>query len=213
MFVKSIQSKSKSIYIGSGKRLFDIALSLTAILLLSPVFIVIWVVVKISSKQAGLFRHSRVGKNGSSFTLYKFRTMKNDSGIAGPSVTSLSDNRVTNVGRVLRKYKLDELPQLYNVLVGDMSLVGPRPEAKKYVDLFKEDYSYILQVTPGITDYAALEFRNEEQILDGYDDVEEAYINEVLPLKIVLYKKYIEEMSFRTDIRIIARTIIEVVKN
>ena len=211
MFVKSIENKSNSLYIGFGKRLFDIALSLTAIILLSPLFIAIWVLVKLSSDGPGFFKQTRVGKNGNTFTLYKFRTMRRGSETSGPAVTSGGDTRITAVGKVLRKYKLDELPQLYNVLKGEMSIVGPRPEAKKYVDMFEKDYSQILQILPGITDYAALEFRNEEEILAGYEDVEEAYINIVLPEKLLLYRKYLEEISLLTDIKIVLRTFLKVI--
>lgn len=212
MFVKSIEYKSKSLYIGFGKRLFDIVFSLTFLIVLSPVLVIIWILVKLSGEGPGLFKQTRMGKNGSPFILYKFRTMTNSSEAKGLSITSRDDNRITAVGKYLRKYKLDELPQLYNVLKGEMSVVGPRPESKKYVDLFENDYSYILQISPGLTDYAALEFKNEEEILAGYEDVEEAYIDEILPEKILLYRKYINDMSFQTDIRIIIRTIFGVIQ-
>ncbi len=212
MFVKSIENKANSFYIGFGKRLFDIAFSLTFLLVLSPVLVTIWILVKLSGEGPGLFKQTRIGKNGSTFILYKFRTMRYSPETDGLSITSRDDNRVTALGKYLRKYKLDELPQLYNVLKGEMSVVGPRPESKKYVDLFENDYSYILQISPGLTDYAALEFRNEEEVLAGHEDVEEAYIDVVLPKKILLYRKYINEMSFQTDLKIVIRTLLEVIR-
>jgi len=212
MFVKSIENKSNSFYIGFGKRLFDIVFSLALLIVLSPILIAIWLLVKLSGEGPGFFKQVRVGKNGCAFILYKFRTMRNDPETVGPLVTSRDDGRITVVGKYLRKYKLDELPQLYNVLIGDMSVVGPRPEAKKYVDLFENDYSYILQIYPGLTDYAALKFRNEEKILARYEDVEEAYIDVVLPEKILLYRKYINEMSFQTDLKIVIRTLFGVIR-
>jgi len=210
--VKSIENKANSFYIGFGKRLFDIAFSLTFLLVLSPVLVTIWILVKLSGEGPGLFKQTRIGKNGSTFILYKFRTMRYSPETDGLSITSRDDNRVTALGKYLRKYKLDELPQLYNVLKGEMSVVGPRPESKKYVDLFENDYSYILQISPGLTDYAALEFRNEEEVLAGHEDVEEAYIDVVLPKKILLYRKYINEMSFQTDLKIVIRTLLEVIR-
>jgi lipopolysaccharide/colanic/teichoic acid biosynthesis glycosyltransferase len=130
----------------------------------------------------------------------------------GKAVTTAKDNRVTKTGKLLRKFKLDELPQLFNVLKGDMSLVGPRPEVLKYVEQFKGDYNHILKIKPGITDYAALKYRNEEEILAKYDNTEQAYISEVLPEKIKLYKQYMEEVSFMVDIKIILNTLVRIVK-
>ena len=212
MFVQNIENRTRNFYIGFGKRAFDITLSMFLLIILSPLFIILSLLVKTDSEGPVFFTHSRIGKNGKAFKLYKFRTMKRDSEAAGPSVTSLCDTRITAQGKYLRKYKLDELPQLLNVLMGDMSIVGPRPEAEKYINEYKEDYSIILQIQPGLTDYAAIRFRNEEEILSRYKDVEEAYINEIMPDKVLLYKKYINEMSFRTDLKIVFKTLVEVIK-
>jgi lipopolysaccharide/colanic/teichoic acid biosynthesis glycosyltransferase len=125
----------------------------------------------------------------------------------GPLVTKGSDLRITKIGRFLRKSKLDELPQLFNVLKGDMSIVGPRPEVEKYAFLFKEKYKSVLSIRPGITDYATLEYRDEQEVLNQFADTEEGYIKEVLPAKIALYEKYLGEMSFATDLKIIVKTL------
>lgn len=130
----------------------------------------------------------------------------------GPLVTAGDDRRVTKIGKFLRKTKLDELPQLLNVLKGDMSIVGPRPEVEKYVKEYEDDYKHILRVKPGITDYATVEYRNEEEILKAFVNPEEGYIREILPKKIKLYRKYIAEMGFKTDLKIIINTIIKVIK-
>ena len=122
-------------------------------------------------------------------------------------VTSSGDSRITSIGRVLRRYKLDELPQLVNVITGDMSLVGPRPEVLKYIQYYKNEYNTILSIQPGITDNAAIKFRNEEELLAQYEDSEQAYIKEIMPKKIALYKKYINERSFVNDISLIFKTI------
>ena len=211
MFVKSIEDNTNSFYIGFGKRAFDLFFSLTLIIALSPVLLFLWLLVRLSDGGPGLFKQVRSGRGGRAFVLYKFRTMYDDSESKGPGVTSGTDQRVTAVGKFLRKYKLDELPQLYNVLKGEMSFVGPRPESQKFVDLFPDDYDYILQISPGITDYAALEYRDEERVLAGYDDVEQAYINVVLPKKIILYRKYIDEISLKTDLKILYKTFLKVV--
>lgn len=130
----------------------------------------------------------------------------------GPLITVGGDSRVTRVGRLLRKTKLDELPQLINVLKGDMSLVGPRPEVPKYVEMFRDEYRDILQVRPGITDYATIEFRDEEAVLKGYKNPEEGYVRDVLPRKMELYKKYLKNKGLMTDIGLVFRTLWEIVK-
>ncbi len=199
-------------YAEHGKRLFDLALAVPLLIILSPVLCVIALLIRRGSPGPVLFTQERMGRNGGTFTLYKFRTMTGNGAGSGPQVTSLGDPRITGTGEVLRRYKLDELPQLLNVIKGDMSLVGPRPEVKRYADAFREEYSSILRVSPGITDYAALEFRNEEEILAGYADAEDAYTRVILPEKITLYKKYIKEMGFMADLKILFRTMREVIK-
>lgn len=194
------------------KRLFDIFFSLMGLTVCLPLFIIIAVLIKLDSPGAVFFRHERVGKDFRLFNLYKFRTMTTDARSRGPEITAYGDSRITRTGKLLRKAKLDELPQLLNVLKGEMSLVGPRPEVIKYVELFKDEYKEILKIKPGITDYAAIEFRDEEGILKKYKDSEEGYIKEVLPAKIRLYRKYISEKGFITDLRLIILTLLRIVK-
>lgn len=189
------------------KNIFDRFCASIGLLFFAPLYLVIATAIKIDSNGPILFCHNRIGVNGKPFGLYKFRSMVQNADKCGPSITKNSDPRITTVGHILRKYKIDELPQLLNVFFGHISLVGPRPEVRKYVDLFWEDYQYVLMVKPGITDYAALEFIKEQEILDRYDDIERGYIVEILPHKIELYKKYIKNMCFTEDIRIILKTV------
>lgn len=189
------------------KRLGEIFCSSMGLVILLPFFLLVALWIKLDSPGPVFFRQLRIGLYGKPFKIYKFRTMIADSESKGPRVTSGGDTRVTRAGRFLRQYKLDELPQLMNVFIGNMSLVGPRPEVPKYVEMFKDDYQEILCVKPGITDYAAIEFRNEERVLTGYDNPEEGYINEVLPKKIEFYRKYVREHSFWTDMQLIYLTV------
>jgi lipopolysaccharide/colanic/teichoic acid biosynthesis glycosyltransferase len=188
-----------------AKRAMDFLLSLGGLIALSPVMAAVAVSVKLGSPGPVLFRQQRVGRRGSPFTILKFRSMV--AGASGPAVTAKTDARVTRVGRVLRRHKLDELPQLWNVLVGDMSLVGPRPEVERYVRLFPDAYGRILTVRPGLTDFAALEYRDEEAVLSRSPDVEAAYTQVVLPAKIALYHRYLDEVSLGTDVALILRTL------
>lgn len=199
-------------YAGYGKRALDLAVSVPALMALSPALLVIAALVKAGSPGTVFYAQERVGRRGRPFRLYKFRTMVTDADKSGPAVTSSGDARITPLGRTLRKWKLDELPQLWNVVRGDMSLVGPRPEVRKYTDIFRDDYSEILEISPGITDYAALEYRDEEEVLARYPDAEEAYTSVVLPEKIALYRQYLRDMGFRSDLKIIFRTIREVIR-
>jgi lipopolysaccharide/colanic/teichoic acid biosynthesis glycosyltransferase len=190
-----------------GKRIFDLLLSIPSLVILSPVFLASAILIKLETPGPVTFSQERIGKGKRVFKLYKFRTMVKDASRMGPPVTKANDARITNVGKLLRKFKVDEMLQIINVIKGDMSVVGPRPEIKKYVDMFQADYEQVLRIKPGMTDYALIAFRNEEEILSTFHDVEEGYIQEVLPEKITLYKKYIAEMGFSTDIRIFFRTI------
>lgn len=189
------------------KRLFDVVASALGLLVLMPVLAACAVLVRFDSPGPVLFRQERMGRGGRPFTLLKFRTMVAGAPRLGPAVTSGRDARITRVGRFLRDTKLDELPQIFNVLAGQMSIVGPRPEVRRYVEMFAEDYAHVLSVRPGITDYAAIEFRNEEDLLAGYDDAERAYVDLVLPRKIELYRKYIASQGMLTDLVIIFRTL------
>lgn len=196
-----------SFYSRTGKRLLDVAAAACGIVLLSPLMLLSAFAVMAASRGPLIFSHKRVGRGFSPFYAYKFRTMVHGADKSGSYVTAGGDSRITSVGRLLRKTKLDELPQLFNVLAGDMSLVGPRPEVERYVQLFRGDYSEILRIRPGITDYAAIEFRDEESVLAGYEDHEKAYREEILPAKIRLYKKYLEDISFFTDLKILISTV------
>lgn len=158
------------------------------------------------------YLQTRVGKNGKDFKLFKFRTMVTDSDKKGLLTVGGRDPRVTKIGYYLRKYKLDELPQLFNVLFGSMSLVGPRPEVRKYVDMYTQEQQQVLSVKPGITDFASLEFINENEVLAKSSNPEETYINEVMPQKLALNRKYIQQQSFFVDIKIIFNTVLKIVK-
>jgi lipopolysaccharide/colanic/teichoic acid biosynthesis glycosyltransferase len=190
-----------------GKRVFDIIATIVGSILLLPLIIPIALWIKLSSKGPLFYVQKRVGKDFKEFDLYKFRSMIIDADKVGPSVTSGDDPRITKVGKIIRRTKIDELPQLLNVLKGDMSLVGPRPEVMKFVEQKKEAYKKVLSVKPGITDNAAIEFRDEETIMEQYDDKEKAYIDIVLPEKIKLYYKYIDTISFTNDIKLILKTL------
>ncbi len=189
------------------KRISDLLLSAIGLVILSPIFFIFAVWIKLDSTGPVFFRQVRVGLHGKPFRIYKFRTMIADAESKGRQITVGDDLRITTSGRFFRRYKLDEFPQLINVLLGDMSLVGPRPEVPRYVDMFQNEYREILTVKPGITDYAAIEFRDEEQILKKYDHPEEGYVKEVLPRKIKLYNKYLSERGLWTDLKLIFRTL------
>jgi len=193
------------------KRILDIFVSLIIVILLLPLFIVISLVVLVTSGRPIFFYQVRMGKNWKPFNIIKFRSMIKNADKMGPGITSNSDSRITWIGKILRRAKLDELPQLLNVLKGDMSLIGPRPELPIYVNYFKNDYSLILNIRPGITDYAAIEFRNEESLIKSADK-ESFYINQILPIKISLYKKYLSEMGPLTDFKILFNTIKGIMK-
>jgi lipopolysaccharide/colanic/teichoic acid biosynthesis glycosyltransferase len=193
------------------RRCFDILVSASGILLLLPVFIVIGIAVRLTSPGAAIFRQERVGRQFRSFKIYKFRTMVNDAPSLGGPITFGRDPRITWIGALLRKTKIDELPQLLNVLRGDMSLVGPRPENPEYVELYRNDYKEVLTVRPGITDLASIRFRDEAEILGHAQDPEREYVERVLPEKIRLAKEYIQRSSFVFDVLIIAKTLLKVV--
>ena len=189
------------------KRTFDFLASLFGLLLLSPVILCIAVWVKCDSKGPIFYRQVRVGKDGREFKLLKFRSMRMGADRAGLLTLGDRDPRVTRLGFWLRKTKLDELPQLFNVLVGDMSLVGPRPEVPKYVALYTPEQREILSVRPGITDAASVEMRDEAELMAQQADPEGYYVNVQIPLKIKLTKEYIAQQSFLSDLKLIVRTI------
>jgi lipopolysaccharide/colanic/teichoic acid biosynthesis glycosyltransferase len=186
------------------KRVLDIAISAAALLLLSPLLAAIALGVWISSGPPILFSQERVGLEFRRFRIYKFRTMH--SRASGPGVTVGGDPRITRFGRFLRAFKLDELPQFYNVLRGDMSLVGPRPELPEYVEMYKDRYARVLAIRPGITDPASLRFRHEEAILAASADPLRAYAYCVLPEKLALAERYVRERSLAGDLAILFQT-------
>lgn len=190
-----------------GKRIFDVFAALVGGIILSPFVVIIIIWIKLSSKGPLLYVQKRVGKDFVEFDLYKFRSMIVEADKIGPSITSADDFRITSIGKILRKTKIDELPQLVNVLKGDMSLVGPRPEVMKFVKEKQKEYKKILSVKPGITDNAAIEFINEELIMQQYHNKEKAYIEIILPKKIELYYKYISEITLKNDIKLILKTL------
>lgn len=193
------------------KRLFDLIFSLFGLVLLAPLLTVISLAIVIESKGGIFYRQLRVGRYGKEFYLYKFRSMKPGADKKGLLTVGGRDPRITQLGYYLRKFKLDELPQLFNVLNGSMSLVGPRPEVKKYVDLYTDEQRIVLNVRPGITDYASLQYFSENEILGNSSDPEKTYIEVVMPAKLELNKKYIEEAGIWTDCKIIFRTILKIV--
>ena len=195
------------------KRGIDILFSLIGLICLFPFFIFISFFIYITSKGGVFFVQLRVGKNNKDFKLYKFRTMFLNSDSKGLLTVGNNDKRITKLGYYLRKNKLDELPQLINVLNGTMSLVGPRPEVRKYVNLYNSEQKSILDVKPGITDFASLMYYNENEILANSVNPEQTYINEIMPIKLELNKQYINEMSLLTDLKIIFKTFIKLINS
>ena len=189
------------------KRLFDIAFAFLFLLVLSPlmVFIALWVTM--DSRGGVFFFQERVGKNSIPFHLMKFRTMRPHSEQFGQITVGAKDPRITSAGAWLRKYKMDELPQLFNILKGDMAVVGPRPEVPKYVKLYTPEQLRVLEVRPGLTDFASLEFFHENELLSKSPDPERTYVEEIMPVKLALNLKYITEASLFTDLNIILLTI------
>ena len=196
-----------SFYIHFSKPFLDLLFSGIALLILSPLFILSMLCIKLEDGGRIFFIQERVGRHFKPFKLIKFRTMTEIQPENAILITKGGDNRITNTGRILRMLKIDELPQLINVLFRQMSIVGPRPEVDKYVSMFKKDYILILESYPGISDYASIKYRDEESILAKYSDTEDAYINIILPDKIKLYKKYVSNISFKTDMEVILKTV------
>lgn len=193
-------------------RLFDIILSLLGILILFPLFVIIYLLIIVESSGGGFYIQKRVGKNGLDFKIFKFRSMCVGSDKKGLITIGGNDPRMTNVGVFIRRFKLDELPQLYNVLKGDMSFVGPRPEVRKYVNLYTPEQLEVLSVRPGITDYASIEYVDENEILGSATDPEKVYIEEIMPHKIILNMKFIEHKSIKEYFYIIFLTFWHIVK-
>jgi lipopolysaccharide/colanic/teichoic acid biosynthesis glycosyltransferase len=189
------------------KRTLDIAVALTGLILASPILLAAALAVKLGSRGSVFFRQERMGRNFRPFRIYKFRTMVPDAPKLGAQITAGADPRITRVGHFLRKSKLDELPQLINVLIGDMSLVGPRPEVPRYVELFRDDYRDILSVRPGITDPASIKYRDESTSLAHSPDPERMYREEILPDKIAISRDYVLRASLSGDFRVLIATV------
>ena len=193
-------------------RFFDILFSGLGLLVLSPLFLVLYVLIRLESRGGGFYSQERTGKDGVPFRLYKFRSMRRDADKGGLITIGGHDPRITRTGYFIRKYKLDELPQLWNVFTGDMSLVGPRPEVAKYTDLYTEEQRRVLSVRPGITDYASIEYVDENEILGRAADPDRAYVEQIMPAKIRLNMKYIDNRSVKEYFKIILLTLWSIVK-
>ena len=193
------------------KRILDFVMAFFAIIILLPLFLLISIAILIDSKGNVFYVQQRVGKNNKDFKLFKFRTMRAHADKAGLLTIGDHDNRITKIGYLLRKSKLDELPQLLNILFGQMSFVGPRPEVRYYVNYYTPEQMKVLSVLPGLTDWASLMYIDENEILRQAEDHEKAYIETIMPAKLALNFKYISEMSFVCDMKIIFKTLIKIV--
>ncbi len=194
------------------KRIFDIVMSGLGLICLSPLFLVLAVWIKCDSAGPVFYRQVRVGRGNKDFRLFKFRSMRPDSDKLGLITVGGHDPRVTRSGYYIRKYKLDEFPQLINVFVGDMSLVGPRPEVRKYVDLYTPEQLRVLNVRPGITSLASIRYRNENEILAKAEDPDKAYVEQIMPDKIAIDLEYVENASLTNDIKLIFKTFGEIIR-
>ena len=194
------------------KRALDVALSGAALLVLWPVFALIAVAIKLDSPGPVFYRQVRVGRGGKPFRIFKFRSMVDNADKKGLTITVGRDSRITRVGAILRKTKVDELAQLLNVLCGQMSFVGPRPEVEEYVALYTPEQRQVLLVRPGITDYASIAYRNENEMLEGASDPRRMYIEEIMPAKLELNMKYLREISPLSDVKLIFATIAAVLR-
>lgn len=194
------------------KRIFDIFFSLFVLAILSPILFVVILLILSGSKGGAFFHQIRVGKNGVEFKLHKFRTMKTASENSGQLTVGMRDSRITKVGYYLRKSKLDEIPQLWNILVGEMSVVGPRPEVPKYVSLYNAQQRLVLTVKPGLTDYASIKYVKENEILEKSSNPEQTYIDEIMPEKLALNIQYIREKSMLVDLKIIINTALAIIR-
>ncbi len=193
------------------KRGFDIFFSILGLFITAPFLILISILIKLESKGSALFIQGRVGKNNKDFNIYKFRTMKVLSDKKGLLTLGNNDSRITKIGYFLRRYKIDEFPQLFNILKGDMSFVGPRPELRYYVNFYNEDDMKIFSVRPGITGLASLKYRNEVELLEAAENPEEYFVNTIIPDKLKYNKEYIKKRSFFFDLKLIALTIVRVI--
>lgn len=194
-------------------RVFDIIISFLLIVILSPILILIGILIMIESKGGVFYLQERIGYNEKPFRLFKFRSMVTNADKSGFLTIGMNDSRITNVGYFIRKFKIDELPQLINVLIGDMSMVGPRPEVRKYVEFYTKEQLKVLSVRPGITDYASIVYVDENILLGSATDPEKIYIEEIMPHKILLNMKYIENQCLKEYFHIILLTLLKLLKN
>lgn len=206
-YYNQLLKKKKSLLL---KRLFDIFGSVILIIILLPVILIIGLVIKITSKGRIIYKQCRVTQYGRQFTIYKFRTMIEDADKIGSLVTHKKDTRITKVGTILRKYRLDELPQLVNIFLGDMTFVGARPEVLKYVEAYNNEMLATLLLPAGVTSETSIRFKDEDQLLDNVENIDEVYIREVLPQKMLFNLNYLKEFGLYKDIKIILTTIQEV---
>jgi lipopolysaccharide/colanic/teichoic acid biosynthesis glycosyltransferase len=195
------------------KRTFDLVFSVSGLIILAPVLVIIAIWIAVDSKGSVFFKQKRVGQYGKEITVYKFRSMVTDAESKGLKITVGRDHRITDSGHFIRKYKIDELAQLMNVINGTMSLVGPRPEVQEYIDVYPQDIrEKVLSVKPGITDFASIEFKDENSLLEGATDPHQTYINEILPIKQKYYAQYVDQQSIWLDIKLIFQTIVAIIK-
>lgn len=194
------------------KRIFDVIVAVIGLIMLLLFFIVVAFIIKIDSRGPVFYKQLRIGKDKRGFMIFKFRTMIVDAEKNGMQITVGGDSRITKSGHILRKFKIDELPQLINVLLGDMSFVGPRPEVPKYVAMYNEDQMNILKVRPGITELASIEYRDENILLAQSSNPEDTYINEIMPRKILLNIEYLRNISFFYDVKLILKTIYKIIR-
>lgn len=194
------------------KRIFDFVLGFMLLIILSPLFIILSVIIKVDSKGPIMFRQTRVTQYGKRFRIFKFRTMINNADKIGSQITTKDDARITRVGRLLRKYRLDEIPQLFNIIVGDMSFVGTRPEVPKFVEKYTDEMMATLLLPAGVTSEASIQYKDEELILTNVKNVDELYVNKILPEKMKYNLKSIEDFSLINDMKTIVKTVIAVFK-
>ena len=193
------------------KRIFDIIAAFVGVVVLSPLIILLCIIIPIDSKGSPFYSQKRVGRNNKDFNLYKFRTMRIGADKGGLLTVGGKDSRITRIGYWLRKFKIDEIPQLFNILKGEMSVVGPRPEVRKYVDMYTPRQMQVLNVRPGLTDLASIKYVNENEILGQSSDPEKTYIEKIMPEKIELNLQYIEKQSFLYDLKLIFKTLSAIV--
>lgn len=194
------------------KRIFDISCSVIILLLFLPFGLIISLLILLESRGGVFYRQERIGRYGKPFRLFKFRSMRKNADKQGKLTVGMKDPRITRTGYFIRKFKLDEFPQFINVILGDMSIVGPRPEVKEYVDLYTEDQRRILDVRPGITDLASLEYFEENELLGKSDDPQKTYIEEIMPAKIELNKRYLANPTLWNDLKIMWQTFMRIIR-